>query len=422
MSISEQFYDKISGEYDAFIDRLKAKTPDEILVAAYEKVSKEEIVIAFENSFYGDDEYTALMKHDNLLDELYMDWLDTDSADMEHIGTLISNLVERDMGRDTPTHESHNENGDYPLEEHISTAFAAKTYVTAETINGAVGCGDWVIAVTEKEYAGLIGQVIAIDKLGTGEHETDNPGDDIHVDFTRVNYQADEIQTIEANFANLYGEHKSYSEIPLDDVIMAPEMLISLVGRDIEPTNELMKSYADVKEHANQRLSIDFENREKTLIARIEQNYADFKQSLDGFSKSELIDMAATIHAWSDAWSYTTAYHYFNDDELQFYSKFVNPLEVVADAWRERNVDIDDMSYSMEFVYEQKDQHLTQYALITDAVSDERFPEIREMSTPEAEQSAFDKALSRGKEKSEAYKSQKSAEPNKTNTKREEIE
>jgi hypothetical protein len=235
-----------------------------------------------------------------------------------------------------------------------------------------------------------------------------------------VNYQADEIQTIEANFVNLYGEHKSYSEIPLDDVIMASEMLVNLVGRDIEPTNELMKSYANTREHANERLSIDFENREKTLIARIEQNYTDFKQSLDGFSKSEIIDMAATIHAWSDAWSYTTAYHYFNDDELQFYSKFVNPLSIVADAWRERNIDIDDMSYSMEFVYEQKDQHLTQYELITDAVSDEKLPEIREPSTPEAEQSAFDKALSRGKEKSEAYKSQKAGEPDTDKKKHEE--
>jgi hypothetical protein len=39
----------------------------------------------------------------------------------------------------------------------------------------------------------------------------------------------------------------------------------------------------------------------------------------------------------------------------------------------------------------------------------------------EPEKSAFDKALSRGKEKSEAYKAQKAGEPNKTNKKQEEL-
>jgi hypothetical protein len=62
-----------------------------------------------------------------------------------------------------------------------------------------------------------------------------------------------------------------------------------------------------------------------------------------------------------------TSYHAFSDEETEFYLQFSNPLEIVADAWRERNIDLEDMSYTMDFVYEQQDQHLAQYALMTDA-------------------------------------------------------
>jgi hypothetical protein len=374
---SESFYAKISGEYDVFIDRLKTKTPDEILVAAYEKVSKEELVIAFENSFYSDDEYAALMKHDNLLDELYMDWLDTDSADMEQIGTLISDLVERDMEGDGTSHddsewhdladrEEPDEGGDYSFEERIAADFATKTSATTETINGAVSYGNWVIAVTEKPYASLIGQVIAIDKVGTDEHDTDNSGDDVHVDFTRVDYQPDEVLAIEANFAKLYGGHKPYGELPLDDVIMSPKMLVSLTGRDIEPTNELTESYGDAKEFANARLSMNFDNLEDALIERVKQNYEDYQKSLLSFGKREIIDMADKISAMSDAHDYLTLYHTFSDDELRFFIQFQNPLEVVGEDWQKRNSDLDEMSFTMDYIGERREFLLTQYALIKD--------------------------------------------------------
>ncbi|GHU91107.1 hypothetical protein FACS1894202_11980 [Clostridia bacterium] len=62
-----------------------------------------------------------------------------------------------------------------------------------------------------------------------------------------------------------------------------------------------------------------------------------------------------------------TTYHPFSDEEIQYYLQFQSPLEIIADAWRERNIDLEDMSYTADFVYEQKDRHLTNYALITDA-------------------------------------------------------
>jgi hypothetical protein len=244
---------------------------------------------------------------------------------------------------------------------------SAKPEPTAEAINGELRVGDWVIVKPDEDYGSLVGQVTAIDKLGSPEHDTDNPGDDVHVDFTRVEYPESFRDEYAATVNKTHHRADSFDDLALDDVIMAPEMLISLVGRDIEVTDELTQSYADAREWANNLLSAQFNDHEAELIARVERNYADFKQSLDVFSRGELIEMAAAIHAYSDAWSYMTSYHAFSDEEIEFYLKFSNPLEIVGDAWRERNIDLEDMSYTMDFVCEQKDQHLAQYALVTDA-------------------------------------------------------
>jgi len=106
---------------------------------------------------------------------------------------------------------------------------------------------------------------------------------------------------------------------------------------------------------------------ESALIERVEQNYADYKNSLLGFGKQELIDMAAAIHAYSDAWSYMTAYHAFSDEETAFYLQFKNPLEIVADAWRERNIDVGDVELTMENISERMDDFMQSYPLIDGA-------------------------------------------------------
>ncbi|GHU95250.1 hypothetical protein FACS1894208_07760 [Clostridia bacterium] len=401
MTPNDQLYAKLSAEYDAYIDELKTKSADEILVAAFEKVQKEEIIIAFETSFYGDDECAALLKLDNTLDEIYREWLDTDASDIDAIQDCINGVVERETGHGKE------------IEPDPSTR-------PVMAINGEVDVGNWVIAVTETAYSGLIGQVIAVDKIGTDEHETDNPGDDVHVDFTRVDYQPDEILAIEANFAKLYGEHKPFAELPLDDVIISPEMLVSLTGRDIEPTNELTESYGDVREYANARLNMHFDNREEELIERFEQNYAEYQQTLQSFGANELIDMAAKIHAMSDAYSYATAWHGWNDDEIDFYLQFANPLEVIADAWHERNVDLDEMSFTMDFISEHRDNFLTQYALMDEnspaeidlpRFTDKDAAKSQEQSEPQKELSAFEKSLNRGKAKVAAYKAEQAQNP-----------
>jgi hypothetical protein len=108
------------------------------------------------------------------------------------------------------------------IETHIESITEAKT------IFGIARPGDWVMAAGNSDYKYLIGTVTSIDKLGLPEHGTENKADDIHVDFTSFDYPSERIAEIIERFNNLYGEVKTFDELPLDDVIMAPNMLIRI--------------------------------------------------------------------------------------------------------------------------------------------------------------------------------------------------
>lgn len=87
--------------------------------------------------------------------------------------------------------------------------------------------------------------------------------------------------------------------------------------------------------------SITYDEKLSVLIERIEKNLADYHDSLVGFGKRELIDMAGKINAMADAHEYMTSTHEFEEDELQFYLQFQNPLEIIANEWHDRNTYID---------------------------------------------------------------------------------
>lgn len=97
--------------------------------------------------------------------------------------------------------------------------------------------GDFVVSTDSSDYGCLLGVVTSIDRLGTPEHDTENDTDDIHVDFTVFDYPPERISEIEERFSRLYGEPKTFDDLPLDDVIMAPEELIYITNmsdREIE--------------------------------------------------------------------------------------------------------------------------------------------------------------------------------------------
>lgn len=103
---------------------------------------------------------------------------------------------------------------------------------TTICLNGELKPGDLVLSTPDEDYACLVGTVLAINKVGTPEHdaETENMTDDIHVDFMNSDYSEKRIREIEEMFSDLYGTPKTFEECPIDDTIMSPDALIRITG------------------------------------------------------------------------------------------------------------------------------------------------------------------------------------------------
>jgi len=121
------------------------------------------------------------------------------------------------------------------------------------------------------------------------------------------------------------------------------------------------------------------------LYERLEKNLTDYHETLMGFGKRELIEMAGKINAMSDTYCYMTTYHEFSDGELDFYLQLKNPLGVVADMRNEIIGDLDDMGFSMNTIFDQCDDYLTYCELIGDASAQkpEKQQEIPEQTDEE---------------------------------------
>ena len=238
---------------------------------------------------------------------------------------------------------------------------------TAKTIYGEVSPGDWVISTGNNDYAYLIGTVTAIDKLGTPEHGTENESDDIHVDFNAFDYSPDRIDEIEERFSSLYGELRMFGEIPLDDVIMAPDMLISIthLGQDEIERMGNLRHNCEAFCNCFPGAVVPQSDRHGELLTRLSRNLDDYHKSLMDFGKREIIDMASKISAMSDA-NTAMSFHGYSDEELDFFLQFQNPLEVVADAWCDRNSDLDGMGDLIYDLFDRQDA-LMDYPLITDS-------------------------------------------------------
>ena len=69
-------YEKIKSEYSQFISELKAKPANDIILSAYEIVTKNEIMMYCENENpdLTDEQFKFLLSHSALLDEVFEEW------------------------------------------------------------------------------------------------------------------------------------------------------------------------------------------------------------------------------------------------------------------------------------------------------------------------------------------------------------
>ena len=88
---------------------------------------------------------------------------------------------------------------------------------------------------------------------------------------------------------------------------------------------------------------------------RLDRNLTDYHAHMKGFGKAEIIEMAGQISAVSDVHFYLQNHHVFEPEQIDYLLKFDDPLQIVADAWRERNGDISDMSFTLHEIFDKQD-------------------------------------------------------------------
>ena len=122
---------------------------------------------------------------------------------------------------------------------------------TAQAINGEVRRGDYVIAIDNNDYSYLVGEVVEVLKHGTPEHaaETNNDTDSVHVNFKAFPYPPWREIDITEYFNALYCSNETmlYDELSLDDVIMAPDMLIRITEQGEDKIKQFVGDYDEAK-------------------------------------------------------------------------------------------------------------------------------------------------------------------------------
>lgn len=93
--MNEKLMAKIQREWKEHIAELMQLQPAEIIERAYENTWKEEIMIILKNKEFADDEIEAMLKCENLLDELYKSWLHTDGEYLEVLKCAIERRIKK---------------------------------------------------------------------------------------------------------------------------------------------------------------------------------------------------------------------------------------------------------------------------------------------------------------------------------------
>ena len=99
----------------------------------------------------------------------------------------------------------------------------------------------------------------------------------------------------------------------------------------------------------------DIEDKQKLLFERLDTNFAMFHTQWEAQSKKEFIGNSGEITAIKDAYHYLTESHGFESEEVDYLLLFENPLEVVADKWKERAEDLSDFTFTLDEVFDKRD-------------------------------------------------------------------
>ncbi len=150
----------------------------------------------------------------------------------------------------------------------------------------------------------------------------------------------------------------------LADQRMPPEKPIAENRDESTAENDSAEEYHNI---IQQGYSADYANKLIALTERLDGSLASFKDSLLIMDKREILERAGEASLMLDAHYYLTAYHVFEESELDYLLLFQDPLEVVTDVWAVKREDISDLSYSLHDVFDKKDALHGNYAFAADA-------------------------------------------------------
>lgn len=91
--LKEKLVEKMTEEYRHFLKELECKTPKEIIDAAYEKVFKEDIILAVDENDFSIEQIKALNNMKFPLDSCYVAWLKSDDSYMEILFLCVKNYA-----------------------------------------------------------------------------------------------------------------------------------------------------------------------------------------------------------------------------------------------------------------------------------------------------------------------------------------
>lgn len=93
--LKQRVQEKLTSEYNDFINELKSERPQVIIERAYEKVCKEEMLYTFKKLDLSANACKALLKCPKILDECYSNWLKGDGNFSELLESSVGNSIEQ---------------------------------------------------------------------------------------------------------------------------------------------------------------------------------------------------------------------------------------------------------------------------------------------------------------------------------------
>lgn len=146
-------YEKLSAEQDNYRNWLESQTAAEALNHAYEFITREDILIALSDNDLSQTQAKALLQNSCTLDDIYKDWLDTETGYMQDIRDTIEERANIFIRLEQ---EKLMQFADVPIYNQTYNYAQAhnETDLCLQSHRADVACGEAIEAAINKHYSG----------------------------------------------------------------------------------------------------------------------------------------------------------------------------------------------------------------------------------------------------------------------------